>query len=154
MSPQFRQRMRLVWWLPGVLFGTTLCTVLVLSIYLPALLGHGLSWNRLGLVIYLLVLIGLSWQLRTRVRRSILYPIPEPRARSERAGRVVIGGVLLALLVFGGGGISSWSCPHGNHFRVSFVGISRSNMGGPCRNEALIVRSWRIGGEWYVWVAE
>jgi len=63
-------------------------------------------------------------------------------------------GVLLALLVFGGGGISSWSCPHGNHFRVSFVGISRSNMGGPCRNEALIVRSWRIGGEWYVWVAE
>jgi hypothetical protein len=45
------------------------------------------------------------------------------------------------------------TCPHGTTAGIGPVGVAYSPVGGPCRNSVPIIRSWRIGGNWYVYVA-
>jgi hypothetical protein len=155
-SPLFRQRLRLAFWLPALLFCTTFITLFLGPILLPLGLPRLLTpWGRRPfMVIWLIIDFVLAWTLRTRARRAILWPMPEPRPRSERAARWVvwIGMVLVVIAV--GGGIQSWTCPHGTSFRLSLIGITHSNAGGPCSNTVQVGRVWRISSEWYVWIAD
>lgn len=151
-TARWRQRVRLAYWLPGILFLTTWISLVVAPNFLPYSLVRwtNLLGERLQLTAWFLISLIVAWKLRTRARKAILWPVDEPHPTVEKVARRILVVVGLIIFFFGSGGVSGRSCPHGESFRVGPICVTHSTVGGPCNNFAYHVRRWRVGQEWYV----
>jgi len=152
----WKQRVRLAYWLPTALFVTTWVTITVAPAFLPYPL---LRWTRifggrLSVTVWIIASLVVAWKLRTWARRSILWPATEPHPRTERLGRRFIVLVGILTIVFAGGGIYGWSCPHGTSFRIGPLAVTHSTVGGPCNNHGYAVWKSQVMTDWYIWVID
>jgi hypothetical protein len=89
---------------------------------------------------------------RSRARAALLGRKPDPAKWSERTAKFLLYGFCIVLFLTAGG-IASWNCPHGTAIGIGHLGIAHSAVGGPCRNRLPHLKSWHLGGNWYVWHA-
>ena len=129
------------WWAPLTAWLVTIFAVLIASI-----LFRFLS----PLVIVAAILT--AGYVRRVARRSLLAGAAEPNPWSERAVRVMIW-LLCIYIMLGANQLHIRTCPHGTTLGIGPVGLAHSRIGGPCRNRVPIARTWKIGGNWYVWIA-
>ena len=99
-------------------------------------------WMWIGLLIV--------WEVRTIMRRlavRICRQDPVLLRADDRRQRFAARLLLVSLLV---GGARSDQCPHARYWQMwNWIGIARSQVGGPCLNHAS--SSAHLVGEWYVY---
>jgi hypothetical protein len=129
------------WWAPLAAWVMTVFVLLIAALFFRFISP---------LVIVAAILV--AGYARRLARRSLLAGAVDPNPWSERAARVMTW-LLCGYILLAANQLHLRSCPHGTTVGIGPVGVAHSRVGGPCRNSVPIIRSWRIGGNWYVYVA-
>jgi hypothetical protein len=155
-TPLYRQRVRTANWVPIVLFSAVLFALALLPNYFPWHLRYRLVGDETGLrrVAWTIGALIIAWCVRGRARRAILGAIPDTKRRSERWGRAVVVLGAFAMIVYLDGGITSWSCPHGDSTRFGPIVITRNSDYGPCGNYCIVLVRMRIGHDTFLSIAD